>query len=93
MDRLRSRSRPSSATVISGSRSPTTAAVSLPSSCRGSSSASHGSGPSQERSEGAGLGLAIAKSYAQAHGGDLLYEPMSPHGAQFRFVLPTQANG
>jgi signal transduction histidine kinase len=51
------------------------------------------SGPSQERSEGAGLGLAIAKSYAQAHGGDLLYEPMSPHGARFRFVLPTQANG
>lgn len=51
------------------------------------------SGSSRERSEGAGLGLAIAKSYAQAHGGDLLYEPISPHGARFRFVLPTQSNG
>jgi signal transduction histidine kinase len=50
------------------------------------------SGSSRERAEGAGLGLAIAKSYAQAHGGDLLYERASPHGALFRFVLPTHAN-
>jgi signal transduction histidine kinase len=51
------------------------------------------SGGSRERSEGAGLGLAIAKSYAQAHGGDLLYEEVQPHGARFRLVLPAQANG
>lgn len=41
------------------------------------------------RPEGAGLGLAIAKSYAQAHGGDLLYEHVRPHGARFQLVLPT----
>ena len=51
------------------------------------------SGSSQERTEGAGLGLAIAKSYAQAHGGDLLYEEMRPHGARFRLVIPTAING
>jgi signal transduction histidine kinase len=44
------------------------------------------------RTEGAGLGLAIAKSYAQAHGGDLLYEDASPHGARFELVLPRELN-
>jgi signal transduction histidine kinase len=48
------------------------------------------SGDSRERAEGAGLGLAIAKSYAQAHGGDLLYDDVLPHGARFQLVLPTQ---
>jgi signal transduction histidine kinase len=48
------------------------------------------SGDSRERAEGAGLGLAIAKSYAQAHGGDLLYDDLHPHGARFQLVLPTQ---
>jgi len=38
--------------------------------------------------EGAGLGLAIARSYAQAQGGDLLYEPAKPHGARFQLVIP-----
>ena len=38
--------------------------------------------------EGAGLGLAIARSYARAHGGSLAYEPAKPHGARFRLVLP-----
>ncbi len=37
---------------------------------------------------GTGLGLAIARSYARAHGGDLLYEDASPHGASFRLVVP-----
>jgi signal transduction histidine kinase len=37
---------------------------------------------------GAGLGLAIARSYARAHGGSLAYEPANPHGARFRLVLP-----
>jgi two-component system sensor histidine kinase MtrB len=45
-----------------------------------------------ERAEGAGLGLAIAKSYAQAHGGDLLYEDATPHGARFELVLPRELN-
>jgi signal transduction histidine kinase len=41
------------------------------------------------RVEGAGLGLAIAQSYAHAHGGDLFYSPAEPRGACFELVLPT----
>ena len=37
---------------------------------------------------GTGLGLAIARSYARAHGGDLVYEDVIPHGACFRLILP-----
>ena len=37
---------------------------------------------------GTGLGLAIARSYARAHGGELIYEDVVPHGACFRLVLP-----
>jgi two-component system sensor histidine kinase MtrB len=39
-------------------------------------------------SEGAGLGLSIAQSYARAHGGTLTYQHAEPHGAQFRLMLP-----
>jgi signal transduction histidine kinase len=42
-----------------------------------------------DSSEGAGLGLSIAQSFARAHGGTLTYEPAEPHGARFRLVLPT----
>lgn len=41
-----------------------------------------------EKKEGSGLGLAIAQSYARAHGGELLYRPLEPHGTCFEFVLP-----
>jgi signal transduction histidine kinase len=44
----------------------------------------------QEGAAGAGLGLAIALSYAQAHGGELLYEEAEPHGARFKLVLPAK---
>jgi signal transduction histidine kinase len=37
---------------------------------------------------GAGLGLSIARSYAYALGGDLIYEPVDPTGARFALVLP-----
>lgn len=37
---------------------------------------------------GAGLGLAIAKSFANALGGDVRYEPAEPTGACFHFELP-----
>jgi signal transduction histidine kinase len=40
------------------------------------------------RGLGSGLGLAIARSYARAHGGDLVYEPVQPHGARFELVVP-----
>ena len=36
-----------------------------------------------------GLGLAIAQSYAHAHGGDLVYSPARPKGARFELVIPT----
>jgi signal transduction histidine kinase len=36
---------------------------------------------------GAGLGLAIARAYAQAHGGDLVYDQVGD-GARFEVVLP-----
>ena len=44
-----------------------------------------------DASEGAGLGLSIAQSYARAHGGTLTYEPVEPQGARFRVVLPIGA--
>jgi signal transduction histidine kinase len=45
---------------------------------------------SERRREGAGLGLSIAQSYAQAHGGHIAYVPAEPHGARFELVLPAQ---
>ena len=47
------------------------------------------SAPAQERGIGTGLGLAIARSYANAHSGELVYEPASPQGARFELVLPS----
>jgi signal transduction histidine kinase len=42
---------------------------------------------------GAGLGLAIARSYARAHNGDLVYEDAEPHGARFQLILPVKNLG
>ena len=42
------------------------------------------------RGLGSGLGLSIARSYARAHGGDLVYENVPPHGARFELVVPQQ---
>ena len=39
---------------------------------------------------GSGLGLAISRSYARAHGGDLVYDPRD-RGASFELVLPRRA--
>ncbi len=41
---------------------------------------------------GHGLGLAIARAYAQAHGGDLVYDHR-PHGARFELLIPQELNG
>lgn len=41
---------------------------------------------------GHGLGLAIARAYAQAHGGDLFYDPR-PGGARFELLIPQELNG
>jgi signal transduction histidine kinase len=40
------------------------------------------------RGLGSGLGLSIARSYALAHGGDLVYHDVPPHGARFELVVP-----
>ena len=41
---------------------------------------------------GHGLGLAIARAYAQAHGGDLFYDPRAG-GARFELLIPQERNG
>jgi signal transduction histidine kinase len=41
---------------------------------------------------GHGLGLAIARAYAQAHGGDLVYDPCAG-GARFVLLIPQERNG
>jgi signal transduction histidine kinase len=41
---------------------------------------------------GHGLGLAIARAYAQAHGGNLIYQPR-PSGARFELLIPQERNG
>jgi len=41
---------------------------------------------------GHGLGLAIARAYAQAHGGDLVYDPRA-RGARFELLIPQERNG
>jgi signal transduction histidine kinase len=41
---------------------------------------------------GHGLGLAIARAYAQAHGGDLVYDSQ-PGGARFELLIPQERNG
>jgi signal transduction histidine kinase len=46
----------------------------------------------QERGLGTGLGLAIARSYANAHSGELVYEPASPRGARFELVIPSNGH-
>ena len=49
------------------------------------------SSESRGRTDGSGLGLAIARAYARAHGGDIVYEPATPHGARFELVIPVGA--
>jgi signal transduction histidine kinase len=39
---------------------------------------------------GSGLGLAIARAYARAHGGDVVYEPRE-RGSRFEFFFPADA--
>ena len=43
---------------------------------------------SDAQRDGSGLGLSIARAYARAHGGDIVYQPATPHGARFEVVIP-----
>jgi signal transduction histidine kinase len=45
------------------------------------------------RSEGAGLGLAIVRAIAEAHGGRVELESRIGHGATFTLVLPLAGGG
>jgi signal transduction histidine kinase len=42
---------------------------------------------SESAALGSGLGLSIARTYARAHGGDLVYDPQD-RGARFELILP-----
>ena len=42
-------------------------------------------------SDGAGLGLAIARAIVEAHGGRIWLEPATPRGTRVRFTLPAAA--
>ena len=87
--RLPSGSRPRRTTGTSASRSRTRAKVSARVRAR-PVRAFHAQRRARTPRSGTGLGLAIARSYAQAHRGDLIYEPAQPHGARFQLVLPVR---
>ena len=44
----------------------------------------------REAIQGAGLGLAITKTIIEGHGGRLWAEPNEPHGAIFKFSIPSK---
>jgi two-component system, NtrC family, sensor histidine kinase KinB len=48
--------------------------------------------PSKDGPTGAGLGLAIARDIAQAHGGSIELSPGKKLGSEFRLILPLTSN-
>ena len=45
------------------------------------------------KTNGMGMGLSISRFVAESHGGSLTASPKSPHGAVFRFTLPSRPGG
>jgi signal transduction histidine kinase len=43
---------------------------------------------SRQEADGAGVGLALSRLYARAHGGDVVHDPTTGPGACFTVVLP-----
>ena len=81
-------------TVRSRSASPTRAWASRPSTCPGCSSASTGSTRrGRARTAGTGIGLAIARSVVEAHGGHIWAESEPGKGSVFTFDLPVAPGG
>jgi two-component system sensor histidine kinase ChvG len=47
----------------------------------------------RKEKKGTGLGLALVKAVAEAHGGEASARNASPHGATFRVILPRRSSG
>jgi len=45
------------------------------------------------KADGLGMGLAISRTIVEAHEGRIWADPVSPHGAVFRFTIPTSEEG
>lgn len=44
------------------------------------------------RTQGTGLGLAVVKAVAKAHGGEVVFENNNSHGCAFKIILPEEKN-
>ena len=81
-----------STTACASSGSPTAARASRPASASAIFERFHRGGDGRRRSDGAGLGLAIVRAIAEAHGGrvELDSRDEGGRGATFTLIVPTE---